>query len=82
MKPTYFNYGLGSAGLGVTDLLAFGELITHIKTTHWVLEEAIATFPLMYHDRILPFSGSHMDVDKDRLKGFVEYWGNSANVGK
>ncbi|MGB3295935.1 MAG: hypothetical protein WBB01_23375, partial [Phormidesmis sp.] len=41
--PTYFNYGLGSAGLG-----AFRELVTHLKTTHWVLAEEIATFPLMY----------------------------------
>ncbi|TBR57727.1 hypothetical protein B4U84_17280 [Westiellopsis prolifica IICB1] len=79
--PTYFNYGLGSAGLGVAGLGVFRELVTHIKTTNWVLEGAIATFPLMYHYRIIPFSGQHVDVDRDRLKGFVEYWGNNANVG-
>ena len=35
--PTYFNYGLGSAGLGVAGLGVFRELVTHIKTTNWVL---------------------------------------------
>ncbi|MBW4635639.1 MAG: hypothetical protein KME30_28280 [Iphinoe sp. HA4291-MV1] len=88
--PTYFNYGLGSAGLGVAGLGVFRELVTHIKTTNWVLEGAMllrsrfanATFPLMYHYRIIPFSGRRADVDMERLKGFVEYWGNSANVGK
>jgi tRNA A-37 threonylcarbamoyl transferase component Bud32 len=79
--PTYFNYGLGSAGLGVAGLGVFRELVTHIKTTQWVLEEAITTFPLMYHYRIMPYSGQCIDVDRERLKGFVEYWGNSANVG-
>jgi hypothetical protein len=28
--PTYYNYGFGSAGLGV-----FRELVTHIKITNW-----------------------------------------------
>ncbi|MGH7998466.1 MAG: hypothetical protein ACREPR_03320 [Brasilonema sp.] len=79
--PTYFNYGLGSAGLGVAGLGVFRELVTHIKTTNWVLEGAIATFPLMYHYRIIPLDGRRADVDRSRLKGFVEYWGNSANVG-
>ncbi len=79
--PTYFNYGLGSAGLGVAGLGVFRELVTHIKTTNWVLSGAIANFPLMYHYRIIPFRGQRVDVDGSRLKGFVEYWGNNANVG-
>ena len=82
--PTYCNYGFGSTGFGV-----FRELVTHIKTTNWVLEGAftqclckrIATFPLMYHYRIIPFSGQRADVDRSRLKGYVEYWGNSAKPG-
>ena len=74
--PTYCNYGFGSTGFGV-----FRELVTHIKTTNWVLEGAIATFPLMYHYRIIPFFGRRADVDRSRLKGYVEYWGNSANAG-
>ncbi len=43
--PTYFNYGLGSAGLGVAGLGVFRELITHIKTTNWVLEGRWLTSP-------------------------------------
>ncbi|RCJ25751.1 hypothetical protein A6S26_15570 [Nostoc sp. ATCC 43529] len=74
--PTYCNYGFGSTGFGV-----FRELVTHIKTTNWVLEGTIATFPLMYHYRIIPFSGRRADVDMERLKSYVEYWGNSANAG-
>ncbi len=66
--PTSCNYGFGSTGFGV-----FRELVTHIKTTHWVLEGEIATFPLMYHYRIIPFSGRRADVD-------IEQWGNNENV--
>ncbi|MEH1858508.1 MAG: hypothetical protein V7L21_10975 [Nostoc sp.] len=74
--PTYCNYGFGSTGFGV-----FRELVTHIKTTNWVLSGVIATFPLMYHYRIIPFFGRRADVDRSRLKDYVEYWGNSANAG-
>lgn len=77
--PTYINYGIGpvaSTGFGV-----FRELVTHIKTTNWVLEGAIATFPLMYHYRIMPFSGQRADLDREHLKSYVEYWGKSENVG-
>ncbi|WGV27593.1 hypothetical protein [Halotia branconii] len=74
--PTYCNYGFGSTGFGV-----FRELVTHIKTTNWVLEGAIANFPLMYHYRIMPFFGRRADVDESRLKAYVEYWGNSENAG-
>ena len=66
--PTCCNYGFGSPGFGV-----FRELVTQIKTTNWVLDGEIATFPLMYHYRIIPFSGRRADVD-------VEHWGNNASV--
>ena len=75
--PTYYNYGVGSAGFG-----AFRELVTHIKTTNWVLEGAIANFPLMYHYRIMPFAGPRADVNMKRHRAYVEYWGDSANVGR
>lgn len=73
--PTYFNYGVGSIGLGV-----FRELITHIKTTNWVLEGEIASFPLMYHYRIIPFSGARENVEEENYQSFVEYWGNNASI--
>jgi hypothetical protein len=75
--PTYYNYGVGSAGLGV-----FRELVAHIKTTNWVLEGAIGTFPLMYHYRIVPLSRARGDVDMERIKGYVEYWGSNENIGR
>jgi serine/threonine protein kinase len=74
--PTYYNYGIGSAGFGV-----FRELMAHLKTTHWVLNGAIDTFPLMYHYRIMPFSGWRVDVDMAQHQKYVEYWGNNANIG-
>lgn len=82
--PTYCNYGFGSTGFGV-----FRELVTHLKTTHWVLEganafgnsEAPATFPLLYHYRIIPFSGRRAEVDLEQHKSYVECWGNSENAG-
>lgn len=75
-SANYYNYGVGSAGFGV-----FRELITHIKTTNWVLEGAIATFPLMYHYRIVPFTGQRADLDLSDRQKYVEYWNNSTNIG-
>jgi hypothetical protein len=74
--PTYYNYGVGSAGFGV-----FRELIAHIKTTNWVLAGEIATFPLLYHYRIVPASGPRSAVDMEAHQSHVEYWGNSTNIG-
>jgi hypothetical protein len=75
--PTYYNYGVGSAGLGV-----FRELAAHIKTTNWVLDGQIETFPLMYHYRVIPFSGKRAELDQERHKGYVEYWGGDENIGR
>lgn len=74
--PTYCNYGFGSTGFGV-----FRELVTHIKTTNWVLSGAIASFPLMYHYRIISLDRRRVDVDRSCIKAYVEYWGNSTNAG-
>src|SRR5205085_11111251 len=75
--PTFYNYGVGSAGFGV-----FRELLTHIKTTNWVRAGEIATFPLTYHYRIIPFSGPRAELDMERHQRYVAYWGESAGVGK
>ncbi|MBW8308843.1 MAG: serine/threonine-protein kinase [Candidatus Paracaedibacteraceae bacterium] len=49
--PLYYQYGIGSAGFG-----AWRELSAHIMATDWVLKDECASFPLMYHWRVLPDS--------------------------
>src|ERR1700728_2906151 len=46
--PTYYNYGIRSAGFN-----CFRELLMHIKTSNWVLDGQIENFPLLYHYRII-----------------------------
>lgn len=75
--PMFYNYGVGSAGFGV-----FRELVTHIKTTNWVLEGAIATFPLMYHYRILPTVGARAEIDPEQHQKYVGYWDSNENIGR
>ena len=74
--PTYYNYGVGSAGFGV-----FRELLMHIRTTNWVLQEAIENFPLMYHYRIMPRSGEKVDLDREWYDKYVKYWNSNENIG-
>ncbi len=75
--PTYYNYGVGSAGFG-----AFRELATHIKTSNWVLQGEIQNFPIMHHHRILPAAGSHKSFfdDETSLAAYVSAWNNSKSV--
>ncbi|MGP3969216.1 protein kinase family protein [Streptomyces sp. 6N223] len=47
--PLFYQYGVGSAGFG-----AWRELAAHLLTTGWVLTDAYAGFPLLYHWRVLP----------------------------
>ena len=75
--PTYYNYGVGSAGLGV-----FREIISLIKITNWVLEGSAENFPLLYHHRIVPFSGEHPEVDMERHRGHVRYWNGNKNISR
>ncbi|MGH3715096.1 MAG: hypothetical protein ACRDT4_16770 [Micromonosporaceae bacterium] len=47
--PTFYQYGIGSAGFG-----AWRELAAHLVTTRWVLENRSQGFPLLHHWRVLP----------------------------
>ena len=74
--PTYYNYGVGSAGFGV-----FRELLTHIRTTNWVLQGAIENFPLMYHYRIMPLMSWRTSLvclsgacGNQKEKSYAEIW--------
>ncbi len=75
--PTFYQYGLGSVGFGV-----FRELVTHIKTTNWVLAGEIENFPLLYHYRIVPVTVEPPAVDMAYHQRYVTYWGENANVGR
>lgn len=75
--PTYYNYGVGSAGFGV-----WRELVAHIKTTNWVLSGACENFPLMYHYRIIPRLGAYNSVDQEKRERYVTYWNGNANIGQ
>ena len=73
--PTFYNYGVGSAGFG-----AFRELVTHIKTTNWVLAGEIENFPIMYHYRIMPRIEENPPLDEERYERYVKYWNNDQNI--
>lgn len=73
--PTFYNYGVGSAGFG-----AFRELAGHVRTTNWVLSGAMVTFPLMYHHRILPRTDPPKRMSAERLDGYIEYWEGSPEI--
>lgn len=75
--PTFCNYGLGSTGFGV-----FRELLTYLKTTHWVLQGETAHFPLLYHYRLLPYAGPWAEVDDEAHREFVASWANNENLSR
>lgn len=71
--PTWYNYGVGSAGFG-----AFRELAAHVKTTNWVLDGQCAAFPLLYHHRILATEKTSKNISN--LKGYIKYWNGSKTI--
>lgn len=75
--PTYYNYGVGSAGFGV-----FRELLTHIKTTNWVLAGETENFPLLYHYRIMAATGEPGGITAEQLQRYIERWNSSEAVGR
>lgn len=76
--PTFYNYGIGSAGIN-----AYRELEMHIKTTNWVLNGDIENFPLMYHYRIIRNDTSLKHFkDKNEIEKYVKKWNNDKNIEK
>ncbi|MET7699653.1 protein kinase family protein [Streptomyces sp. NPDC005485] len=74
--PMFYQYGVGSAGFG-----AWRELAVHTMTTHWVLGNAYAGFPLMYHWRILPAAPPEGFADAfGGIEGAVAHWEGSQAV--
>ena len=84
--PTYYQYGVGSAGFG-----AWRELEAHKMTTDWVLKDECLNFPLMYGHAVLPrevdkLTGNEQEqaekIERREkfLQGQQEYWGGSHAV--
>jgi serine/threonine protein kinase len=73
--PSYYNYGIGSAGIN-----CFRELLMHIKTTNWVLNDEIENFPLLYHYRIVK-NMPEIKRDDEYINQKITYW-NSSAVGE
>ncbi|RII20308.1 hypothetical protein DSC45_03710 [Streptomyces sp. YIM 130001] len=76
--PLHYQYGVGSTGFG-----AWRELATHIITTGWVLRDAYAGFPLLYHWRVLPDRPPADFADEfGGVEGAVAHWEGSPAVGR
>jgi hypothetical protein len=75
--PTFFHYGVGSAGGG-----AWRELAAHAMTTNWVLAGRSGSFPMLYHWRVLtgPRPAAPSGPDRAELDRMVEYWAGSPAV--
>jgi len=69
--PTFYQYGVGSAGFG-----AWRELAAHEMTTEWVLGGEHGGFPLLHHWRVLP----GVSPAFDDLERTIAYWGGSDGV--
>lgn len=75
--PSNYNYGVGSAGIN-----CFRELLTHIKTTKFVLNGILPNFPLMYHYRILKNTKPYKKYCKRELQEHFIYWNSNKNIQK
>lgn len=78
--PTFYSYGVGSAGFG-----AFRELAGHIKTTNWVLSGQIQHFPILHHHRIVQMDAAPGPTDEQaesRFRSYLKGWNSSKAVEK
>jgi hypothetical protein len=73
--PPFFQYGVGSPGLG-----AWRELAANVMTTNWVLSGQSAAFPLMYHWRVLPGDPPATSPDGRDQAYWIDFWGGSTAV--
>lgn len=73
--PLVYQYGVGSAGFGT-----WREVVSHVETTNWVLEDVIATFPIAYHVRVVERPGRTDPPDQKWFEEYVRYWNSSKAV--
>lgn len=74
--PTFYNYGVGSAGFG-----AYRELAAHVRTTGWVLGDEIDAFPLLLHARVVPRRPGPGRAGWVESPDYVRYWNDSKRIG-
>ncbi|MBU6140497.1 MAG: serine/threonine protein phosphatase [Proteobacteria bacterium] len=75
--PTFYQYGVGSAGFG-----AWRELAAHQMTTDWFLNDECPNFPLLYGHCVVPKEKSRElnFEDHEFLDADQKYWGGSPEV--
>lgn len=75
--PVYYNYGIGSAGVN-----PWRELLLHIKTSNWVLENKSPSFPLLYHYRIIENDNKSFSDGGVSNPDLMKRWGNNKQIKK
>jgi hypothetical protein len=73
--PSYYHYGVGSAGFGV-----FREVLAHAEATRWVLAGRTEGFPLLHHHRILRHGSRAQARSGPELASYVRYWNGSKRI--
>lgn len=71
--PAFYNYGFGSAGLN-----PWRELLTHVKTTNFVLTEQCYNFPILYHHRLVHDTEKNYDFGLDEK--LMNRFSNDTNI--
>lgn len=75
--PAHYNYGIGSAGVN-----PWRELLLHIKTSNWVLENKSSSFPLLYHYRIIENDNKSFSDGGVSNPDLMKRWGNNKQIKK
>ena len=73
--PSYYNYGFGSAGSN-----PWRELMLHIKTTNYVLEDKCENFPILYHHRIISFDHTNGSFETGLKEKLSERYADNQNI--
>jgi hypothetical protein len=74
--PTWYHYGVGSAGFS-----AWREVLTHELATGWVLDGTTPNFPLLHHWRVVSLPVKAVtDEDVQDIERAVEFWDGSIAV--
>lgn len=74
--PTFYNYGVGSAGFG-----AYRELVANIHATNWARAGEADGFPLLHHYRIRTKREGLSPFDLARHRRTLDYWGGHPAIG-